>query len=158
MPSAPNRRAAPSPSPSPPEPREAAVRLWLEALRRGADAAELRGLPALPDADAARVMALLRDESAPLAQTALAQTPAAPPKPTAPSPADTPMPGQFTPRLTLQTLTRGDGLLGLRALGGFGPRGAQLTVAQVDWTYATDTGLRWETPAPAGVLNTRPKP
>ena len=67
-------------------------------------------------------------------------------------------PGRFRPRLTLQTLTRGDGLLGLRAVDGFGPRGAQVTVARIDWTYSTDSGLRWETPAPASVLNTRPKP
>ena len=68
------------------------------------------------------------------------------------------VPGHFRPRLTLQTLTRGDGLLGLRAVPGFGPRGAQLTVARVDWTYHTDSGLRWDTPAPTRVLNTRPKP
>ena len=67
-------------------------------------------------------------------------------------------PGRFRPRLTLQTLTRGDGLLGLRAVDGFGPRGAQVTVARIDWTYSTDSGLRWETPAPTSVLNTRPKP
>jgi len=72
--------------------------------------------------------------------------------------ADPPVPGHFRPRLTLQTLTRGDGLLGLRAAPGFGPRSAQLTVAQVHWTYATAGGLRWETPAPQRVLNTRPKP
>jgi len=71
--------------------------------------------------------------------------------------ADTPVPGFFRPRLTLQTLTRGDGLLGLRAMPGFGPRGAQVSVAQVDWTYETATGLRWETAAPTRVLNTRPK-
>lgn len=130
---------------------DAAVRLWLAALRRGADAAELRGLPALPDADAARVMALLHDEAA---------APATAPRrrPTTHSLADTPVPGHFTPRLTLQTLTRGDGLLGLRAMNGFGPRGAQLTVAQIDWTYATDAGLHWDTPAPTSVLNARPKP
>ena len=67
-------------------------------------------------------------------------------------------PGRFRPRLTLQTLTRGDGLLGLRAMDGFGPRGAQVTVAHIDWTYTTDTGRRWETPAPTSVLNTRPRP
>ena len=72
--------------------------------------------------------------------------------------ADAPSPGQFRPRLTLQTLTRGDGLLGLRAMEGFGPRGAQVTVARIAWTYAADHGLHWDTPAPARVLNTRPKP
>jgi superfamily II DNA or RNA helicase len=71
---------------------------------------------------------------------------------------DRPVPGHFRPRLILQTLTRGDGLLGLRALQGFGPRSAQATVAQVHWTYATATGLRWETPAPTRLLNTRGQP
>ncbi len=33
---------------------------------------------------------------------------------------DTAVPGHFRPRLTLQTLTRGDGLLGLRAVPGSG--------------------------------------
>ena len=78
--------------------------------------------------------------------------------PFAPAPVDGAIPGRFRPRLTLQTLTRGDGLLGLRGMDGFGPRGAQVTVARIDWTYATDSGLRWDTPAPASLLNTRPKP
>ncbi len=72
--------------------------------------------------------------------------------------AEQPTPGHFRPRLSLQTLTRGDGLLGLRAREGFGPRGAQLTVARVCWTYVTDAGMKWETPAPARVLGPRPKP
>jgi superfamily II DNA or RNA helicase len=130
--------------------RDEAIRLWLAALRSGADATELRALPTLSDADAAHVMATLREPPAP--------TPAKQARPTTPAGTDTAVPGELVPRLTLQTLTRGDGLLGLRAMNGFGPRGAQLTVAQIDWTYTTDTGLRWETPAPAGVLNTRPKP
>ncbi len=71
---------------------------------------------------------------------------------------DTAVPGHFRPRLILQTLTRGDGLLGLRAVPGFGPRSTQATVAQAHWTYETASGLRWETPAPTRVLNTRPKP
>src|SRR5438105_159325 len=71
---------------------------------------------------------------------------------------DAPTPGHLVPRLNLQTLTRGDGLLGLRAMDGFGPRGAQLTVARIDWTYTTDSGLHWETPAPTSVLGARPKP
>lgn len=66
------------------------------------------------------------------------------------------VPGHFRPRLLLQTLTRGDGLLGVRAMPGFGPRSTQATVAQVHWTYATAAGLRWETPAPTRVLGTRP--
>ncbi|TMG97474.1 MAG: hypothetical protein E6H79_21135, partial [Betaproteobacteria bacterium] len=74
------------------------------------------------------------------------------------SPTDTAVPGHFRPRLTLQTLTRGDGLLGLRAVPGFGPRSTQVTVAQAHWTYATASGLRWDTHAPTRVLNTRPKP
>lgn len=71
---------------------------------------------------------------------------------------DTPVPGHFRPRLILQTLNRGDGLLGLRAVPGFGPRSMQVTVAQAHWTYATASGLRWETPVPSRMLNTRPKP
>ena len=35
------------------------------------------------------------------------------------------------PCLDLRTLTRGDGLLGMRAAPGFGPRGAQLTVVRL---------------------------
>jgi superfamily II DNA or RNA helicase len=72
--------------------------------------------------------------------------------------APTPAPGFFRPRLTLQTLTRGDGLLGMRAAPGFGPRSAQLTVARIAWTYTTPSGLRWETPAPDRLLNTRSAP
>jgi superfamily II DNA or RNA helicase len=67
----------------------------------------------------------------------------------------TPPPARLRPRLVLQTLTRGDGLLGLRAAPGFGPRGALLTVARIDWTYTTAGGLRWETPAPASLIGRR---
>ncbi len=67
-----------------------------------------------------------------------------------------PAPDRFRARLVLQTLTRGDGLLGLRAAPGFGPRAAQVTVAQIDWTYSTESGLRWDTPAPARLLGRRP--
>jgi len=56
--------------------------------------------------------------------------------------------GRFQPRLTLHTLTRGDGVLGLRPGGLFGPRGGNVTVAQVDWTYQIESGLYWETAAP----------
>jgi len=129
--------------------RDEAIRLWLDALRRGADAAELRGLPALSDEDAARVMATLREPpAAPAKRDAV----------TTHTGTDVPVPGELVPRLTLQTLTRGDGLLGLRAMAGFGPRGAQLTVARIDWSYTLPGGLGWETPAPTGVLNSRPKP
>jgi len=38
----------------------------------------------------------------------------------------------LTLRLTLQTLSRGDGLLGMRPAGPFGPRGAQVTVGWVE--------------------------
>jgi superfamily II DNA or RNA helicase len=64
--------------------------------------------------------------------------------------------GHFRPRLTLQTLGRGDGLLGMRPSGPFGPRGPNVTVAQVTWTYVTDDGLQWETAAPTTLLNRRP--
>ncbi len=37
------------------------------------------------------------------------------------------------PRLTLQTLGRGDGLLGMMAFGPSGPRGPEVTVARLDW-------------------------
>ncbi|MFC5523105.1 DEAD/DEAH box helicase [Polaromonas jejuensis] len=63
--------------------------------------------------------------------------------------------GRFRPRLTLQTLTRGDGLLGMKPCGPFGARGDSVTVVQVDWTYGTRDGLHWETPAPSSVLNSR---
>ena len=69
-----------------------------------------------------------------------------------------PIQGLLTPRLRLRTLSRGDGLLGLRAEAGFGPRGAQVTVARIDWTYLLPgTDLVWETPAPTRVLGSRPK-
>ena len=71
---------------------------------------------------------------------------------------DAAQPGHFRPRLTLLTLTRGDGLLGQRAVPGFGPRGAQLSAARVDWTYRTADGLAWETPAPERILATRHVP
>ena len=44
-------------------------------------------------------------------------------------------PHVFTPGLTLQTLTRGDGLLGMLPHGAFGPRGASVTIARLDWLY-----------------------
>ncbi|PUA19721.1 DEAD/DEAH box helicase [Glaciimonas sp. PCH181] len=64
--------------------------------------------------------------------------------------------GRFRPRLTLQTLTRGDGLLGMRPSGPFGPRGGRVTVVRITWTYTTADGLHWETPAPTTLLNRRP--
>jgi len=65
-------------------------------------------------------------------------------------------PGRFRPRLTLQTLTRGDGLLGMKPSGPFGPRGGCVTVVRITWTYSTEEGLHWETPAPTTLLNRRP--
>jgi superfamily II DNA or RNA helicase len=62
------------------------------------------------------------------------------------------------PRLTLQTLGRGDGLLGLLRHSVFGPRGDSVTLAWVDWVYAIEAGFQWATPAPRSVLNSRPLP
>jgi len=64
--------------------------------------------------------------------------------------------GRFIPRITLQTLDRGHGLLGLKPQGKLGPRGDSVTLAQFDWTYQTETGERWQTPAPSSILNNRP--
>lgn len=67
-------------------------------------------------------------------------------------------PARFRPRMTLRTLTRGDGLLGMKPSGPFGPRGGQVTVAQIAWTYTDTAGTRllWEIPAPTSLLNRRP--
>ncbi|MDZ7892068.1 MAG: DEAD/DEAH box helicase [Rhodoferax sp.] len=54
------------------------------------------------------------------------------------------------------TLGRGEGLLGLKPQGKLGPRGDSVTLAQLDWTYRTPAGDRWETPAPSSILNSRP--
>jgi len=130
--------------------RANALHLWVEALRRKAGRDELKALPKLPEADAAQLMDLL------LADT---QPPAPPAAPVAPAPAPVGEPAQFRPRLTLRTLTRGDGLLGLApetGKGKLGPRGDAVTVAQVDWTYRASQGLAWDTPAPRSLLNSRP--
>lgn len=133
---------------------ENAVAMWLTALRSHADAATLQQLPPLTDADAARVMARLRHE-----------TPGATPPAHPTQPAATPgiATGHFRPRITLMTLGRGDGLLGLRPQGPLGPRGDSVTLAQIDWTYTTHAGesaapntIAWHTPAPTSVLNSRP--
>ena len=70
---------------------------------------------------------------------------------------------RFRPRIRLQTLGRGDGLLGMRPSGNFGPRGGNVTVVAIDWLYVLDTGSgrdvsirRWVLPAPSGLLNRRP--
>lgn len=126
-----------------------AVRAWVDALRRQADKATLMQLPPLLGEDAARVMALLRASAEePITDELLESVQAASGE----------VQGHFRPRLTLQTLSRGDGLLGMKPSGLFGPRGGTVTVARIDWTYATDDGLRWETPAPTALLNSRPKP
>ena len=67
------------------------------------------------------------------------------------------VPGHLRPRLTLQTLGRGEGLLGLKPQGKLGPRGGSVTLAQFDWTYQTDTGDRWQTTVPTSILNNRPQ-
>ena len=64
--------------------------------------------------------------------------------------------GHFRPRITLQTLGRGEGLLGMKPSGVFAARGGSVTVVQIDWLYNTDAGLRWQTPAPITLLNRRP--
>ncbi len=130
--------------------RAAALQAWVEALRRKAGRDELKTLPRLPEADAAKLMdLLLSDAAAPAHQVAQA----APAAPLAPPKGE---PARFRPRLTLRTLSRGDGLLGLAPGGKLGPRGDTVTVAQVDWTYAGESKLLWETPAPRSLLNSRP--
>ncbi|MDN3919071.1 DEAD/DEAH box helicase [Pelomonas sp. PFR6] len=126
------------------------MRQWVEALRRKAGREELRALPKLAAADAARLMDLLQGD----AEIAPAPQPAAPPPP-----APVGEPARFRPRLTLRTLSRGDGLLGLapdRKQRKLGPRGDAVTVAQVDWTYRAEGGLAWALPAPRSLLNSRP--
>lgn len=59
------------------------------------------------------------------------------------------------PRLTLQTLGRGDGLLGMAPDGPFGPRADQVTIARVEWVYSHPQGFSWATPAPTSVLHRR---
>ena len=56
------------------------------------------------------------------------------------------------------TLGRGDGLLGMQPQGKLGPRGDSVTLAQIDWTYRTDSGATWHTPAPTSILGARPAP
>lgn len=58
-------------------------------------------------------------------------------------------------RLTLRTLTRGDGLLGLRPSGAFGPRGGQVTMALVTWHYLRDGTELWSGPAPTSAWHQR---
>ncbi|WP_405048439.1 DEAD/DEAH box helicase [Rhodoferax sp.] len=124
--------------------RDRTVALWVQTLRRQADAATLKDLPTLTDADASRVMATLQ----------MNQPAAAEPPPVIESDGNSVI-GHFRPRITLQTLDRGQGLLGLKPQGKLGPRGDSVTLAQFDWTYLTDAGDRWQTPAPSSILNNR---
>lgn len=131
--------------------RAALVQAWVQALRTQAGPAQLRALAPLSDAEAAHVMALLRGES-----------PSVSPQPGRPAREDSQSPGittgHFRPRITLMTLGRGDGLLGLQPQGKLGPRGDSVTLVQIDWTYRTDGGATWQTPAPTSILNARPAP
>ncbi len=126
------------------------VAQWAQALRNRADSAALQQLPPLTDAEAAQVMAQLRGDSGHRpGQSAASATPDTP---------DGVVPGQFRPRITLMTLGRGDGLLGMAPQGKLGPRGDSVTLVQIDWTYRTDSGATWQTPAPTSILNARPVP
>ncbi|MCV2370674.1 DEAD/DEAH box helicase [Paucibacter oligotrophus] len=128
--------------------RAATLQVWVEALRRKAGRDELKTLPRLPEADAAKLMDLLLSDAAPAAPVAAKPMPAAA--------ASKGEPARFRPRLSLRTLSRGDGLLGLAPGGKLGPRGDSATVAQVDWTYAGEQKKIWDTPAPRSLLNSRP--
>ncbi|MBC7416245.1 MAG: ATP-dependent helicase, partial [Herminiimonas sp.] len=64
--------------------------------------------------------------------------------------------GGFRPRMTLQTLGRGDGLLGMRPSGKFGPRGGNVTLVRIDWVYTGEAGAQAVIPAPVSLLNRRP--
>ncbi|WP_342720362.1 DEAD/DEAH box helicase [Acidovorax sp. FHTAMBA] len=134
------------PSPAPPTPpagRAHVVAQWAQALRNRANSAALQALPPLTDAEAAQVMAQLRGEGS---------------HRTASAPPDGVAKGHFRPRITLMTLGRGDGLLGMAPQGKLGPRGDSVTLVQIDWTYRTDDGAHWQTPAPTSILNARPAP
>ena len=54
------------------------------------------------------------------------------------------------------TLGRGQGLLGMAPQGKLGPRGDSVTLAQIDWTYRTDSGATWHESAPTSILGARP--
>ncbi|EHL20792.1 SNF2-like protein [Acidovorax sp. NO-1] len=134
------------PSPAPPTPpagRAHVVAQWAQALRNRANSAALQARPPLTDAEAAQVMAQLRGEGS---------------HRTASAPPDGVAKGHFRPRITLMTLGRGDGLLGMAPQGKLGPRGDSVTLVQIDWTYRTDDGAHWQTPAPTSILNARPAP
>lgn len=121
------------------------IQSWVQALRDGANAAQLRAMAPLTDSEAAQVMALMRSAAPAVAHSGGAAS------------SDV-APGQFRPRLTLMTLGRGDGLLGMQPQGKLGPRGDSVTLVQIDWTYRTDSGATWHTPAPTSILGARPAP
>ena len=131
--------------------RAALVQAWVLALRTQAGPAQLQALAPLSDAEAARVMALLRNDEPPTSGQ-----PDRPASESAHNPGITT--GHFRPRITLMTLGRGDGLLGMAPQGKLGPRGDSVTLVQIDWTYRTDDGAHWQTPAPTSILNARPGP
>ncbi|OGB10372.1 MAG: helicase [Burkholderiales bacterium RIFCSPLOWO2_12_FULL_64_33] len=131
--------------------RAALVQAWVLALRTQAGPAQLQALAPLSDAEAARVMALLRNDA-----PHKAVQPDRPACESAHNPGITS--GHFRPRITLMTLGRGDGLLGMAPQGKLGPRGDSVTLVQIDWTYRTDGGSTWQTPAPTSILNARPAP
>ncbi len=64
MPAAGHNPAHPTPAEPPRSDRQALMAAWAHALRQRADAATLQTLAPLTDAEAARVMALLRDGAA----------------------------------------------------------------------------------------------
>ena len=131
--------------------RAALVQAWVQALRTQAGPAQLQALAPLSDAEAARVMALLRNDEPP--------TSVQPDRPAPESAHNSGITtGHFRPRITLMTLGRGDGLLGMAPQGKLGPRGDSVTLVQIDWTYRTDDGAHWQTPAPTSILNARPAP
>lgn len=131
--------------------RAALVQAWVLALRTQAGPAQLQALAPLSDAEAARVVALLRNDA-----PHKAVQPGRPASESAHNPGITS--GHFRPRITLMTLGRGDGLLGMAPQGKLGPRGDSVTLVQIDWTYRTDDGAHWQTPAPTSILNARPAP
>src|SRR3989344_2917341 len=142
----------PPPTPPPPPPAGGAwVRAGGRPLPPRARPAQLQALAPLSDAEAARVMALLRND-----------TPHKSVQPDRPASESAHNPGiatgHFRPRITLMTLGRGDGLLGMAPQGKLGPRGDSVTLVQIDWTYRTDDGAHWQTPAPTSILNARPGP
>lgn len=151
---------APGATPAQPHPsrsdRAALVQAWVQALRNQASSTQLQALAPLSDAEAAHVMALLRGDAHTVQPRPM------PPRTTAAADAknsDTGIvPGHFTPRITLMTLGRGDGLLGMQPQGKLGPRGDSVTLVQIDWTYRTDGGATWQSSAPTSVLNARPAP